>query len=272
LITVRIKFVRGEEVKYISHLDLMKTFERAIRRSGIPIAYSQGFNPHPHMVFGLPLSVGVTSEAEYGDFELSAPMSPEQLKKDLNDSLPKGLRVLNARDKHVKDNIMASIGVARYMLLLTTEHKNDIKTLNSKIEEFMNKSQIIVKKESKKGPRDVDIRPMIHSIQVVELNGTAESNTCESEADCVNTAAWLNGYIKGLTEGYSKPSFSVDNIFCLSVLVSAGSTSNLKPELLISALEEFFSDALRTVKIHRTELFVDTKDGIVDPLDERVLG
>src|SRR5690242_15350351 len=71
LANIRTKFRRSDEVKFISHLDLMKVFERAIRRARLPIAYSQGFNPHPGMVFGLPLSVGVTSDAEYGDFEIT---------------------------------------------------------------------------------------------------------------------------------------------------------------------------------------------------------
>ena len=269
---IRIKFVRGEEVKYISHLDLMKTFERAIRRSGIPIAYSQGFNPHPHMVFGLPLSVGVTSEAEYADFELARPMDPEQFKEDLNNTLPKGLSILSAKEKHVKDNIMASIGIAKYVLLLSTDHKQGTDDLKNKIVEFMRMPEIIVKKEGKKGTKDVDIKPMIYNIELVDIYGDVEQHEdCEPATGCVDTNAWLRGYIRGLSEGYSKPRYSIENIFCLSTLVSAGSVANLKPELLISALEAYFSDALRTVKIHRTELFVNTKDGKINPLDDSIL-
>ena len=70
MIRLRVKFTRGEEVKYISHLDMLKVFERALRRANIPIAYNKGFNPRPQIVFGLPLSVGVTSESEYADLEI----------------------------------------------------------------------------------------------------------------------------------------------------------------------------------------------------------
>ena len=105
--SVRVKFFRGEEVKFISHLDLMKMYERALRRSGVPIAYSQGFNPHPQMVFGLPLSVGVTSESEYADFELEGNMDPGEFMQRLNGSLPEGIRIVDAAVKKAGSNIMA---------------------------------------------------------------------------------------------------------------------------------------------------------------------
>ena len=109
---LRIKFIRGEEVKFISHLDLMKVFERASRRANIPIAYSQGFNPHAHLIFGLPLSVGVTSQAEYADIELTEILEPESFVTRLNKELPKGLIIIEAKARQSKVNIMASIGAA----------------------------------------------------------------------------------------------------------------------------------------------------------------
>ena len=73
---VRLKYERGKEVVFISHLDLMRAFSRAFRRARIPIAYTKGFNPHAIMVFGLPLQVGVTSESEYLDISLDVSPSP----------------------------------------------------------------------------------------------------------------------------------------------------------------------------------------------------
>ena len=99
---IRIKFIRGEEVKFISHLDLMKVFERASRRANIPIAYSQGFNPHAHLIFGLPLSVGVTSQAEYADIELTEELDPENFMLGLNKQLPKGLIIVAAKARNTK--------------------------------------------------------------------------------------------------------------------------------------------------------------------------
>jgi radical SAM-linked protein len=80
LYSIRVKFERSQEVKFISHLDMMKAFERALRRAGLPIGYSKGFNPHPLMVFGLPLSVGMTSQA--GGFYEGDEQSPAAGHKD----------------------------------------------------------------------------------------------------------------------------------------------------------------------------------------------
>ncbi|MCX8129343.1 MAG: TIGR03936 family radical SAM-associated protein [Clostridia bacterium] len=269
--SIRMKFIRGEEVKFISHLDLMKTFERALRRSGLPIAYSQGFNPHPQMVFGLPLSVGVTSEAEYADFDLSTPVDTGEFIERLNGSLPNGLKILNVKEKNVKDNIMASISMARYVILVSPELGWDAETLQGRIKNLLESKEIIVKKEGKKGARDIDIRPMIHSIEVGKLNTEAMTGSENQVNIQDSTKSWLNDYIEKIYKGFTKPSYNQDNIFCLNVLLSAGSAANLKPELLVSALESYLDERLKIVKIHRTELFVDRKGNIAEPLDDKVI-
>ena len=86
--TARMKFSKGEEVKYISHLDLQRTFQRALRRADIQIAYSQGFNPHPKLSFAMALAVGMTSEGEYVDVELAHPIDAKEMKERLNNLYP----------------------------------------------------------------------------------------------------------------------------------------------------------------------------------------
>lgn len=91
---VRLKFTKEEEVKYISHLDLMRTFHRVIRRASIPVSYSAGFNPHQEISFGAPLALGVTSQAEYVDIKLAHDMNISDLIIKLNSQMPKGIKVL----------------------------------------------------------------------------------------------------------------------------------------------------------------------------------
>lgn len=234
---IRVKFIRGEEVKYISHLDLMKAFERALRRSQIPVAYSQGFSPHPNMVFGLPLSVGVTSEAEYADFELAEPLEPAEFVERLNLQLPSGLKIIGARKRKVKENIMASVAMASYDVSVSLRGNTGMGGLQTRIDEFMQKPSITVKKEGKRGMRDVDIRPMIHKLDV------------------------RPGDESSFQDGGHK------NILCISMLLSAGSVANLKPELLISALNEVTGLDTRVERIHRTGLFVEKGGKILEPLD-----
>ena len=93
---LRLKFGRGEELKFLSHLDLMRLWERALRRAGLPLAYSEGFTPHPRISLAAPLSVGVTSQAELMDVFLSRWVSPHSLVAQAKRQLPDGLDLLEA--------------------------------------------------------------------------------------------------------------------------------------------------------------------------------
>src|SRR4030042_619242 len=91
---LRIRFYRGEEVKFISHLDLMRLWQRALNRAGAPLAYSEGFNPHPRMSLAAPLALGVTSETELMDIILAKWMSPHSFTAAVSRQLPPGIEIL----------------------------------------------------------------------------------------------------------------------------------------------------------------------------------
>jgi hypothetical protein len=111
---IRFEFSRGREVMYLSHLDLRRVFDRAFRRSGIPICYSAGFNPHAEMVFGLPLAVGVTSACECLDISTEGDIELRDALSRLNAQLPAGLAVSAVCQRSSKANIMAQITHASY--------------------------------------------------------------------------------------------------------------------------------------------------------------
>lgn len=90
---LRLTFSRGEEVKYISHLDLMRLWQRMLRRADLPLAYSQGFSPHPRLSLAAPLAIGVTSSAELMDIFLERRVSPNFLFKALRAQLPHGIDI-----------------------------------------------------------------------------------------------------------------------------------------------------------------------------------
>ena len=93
---LRLRFGRGDEVKFISHLDVVRFWERAFRRARIPLAYSQGFTPHPRISLAAPLAVGVTSEAELMDVWLSRWMPPQSLMMRVKSQLPCGFEIFDA--------------------------------------------------------------------------------------------------------------------------------------------------------------------------------
>lgn len=93
---IKIKYRKGEEVKYISHRDLLRAFTRAIRRAGLPIAYSQGFNPHMKISWGNALKVGAASEAEFAELQFESWIKPREVIDRLGPQMPKGLEILEA--------------------------------------------------------------------------------------------------------------------------------------------------------------------------------
>jgi len=91
---LRIRFCRGEEIKFISHLDLMRLWQRALLRAGISLAYSEGFSPHPRISLAVPLAVGVTSEAELMDIFVIKWVSPHLFTTAVSQQLPPGIGIL----------------------------------------------------------------------------------------------------------------------------------------------------------------------------------
>lgn len=169
---IRAKFTKEEPVRFISHLDVVRVFDRAVRRASLPIAFSGGFNPRPQMGFTFPLPVGVTSSSEYVDIKLTEYISPEVFKKKLNDNLPKGFYILEARE--VEDDIkplMSVINTAVYDVVIKTGVKYDERTLHFIFDNFLNMDNIIIKKEKKKRgkkySKNVNIRPFIYSLKIL---------------------------------------------------------------------------------------------------------
>lgn len=93
---IRIKFRKGEAARFLSHRDIMRAFERAIRRAKLPVVYSQGFNPHMKISWGNALKVGAVSEAEFAEIQVEAWLKPQELLTRLNQQMPAGLEILEA--------------------------------------------------------------------------------------------------------------------------------------------------------------------------------
>lgn len=147
---VRIKFSKVGSLQFISHLDLNRTMKTVMIRAGIPIKYSEGFNPHPKMVFALPLSIGAESVTELLDFKITRPMSKDELITRLNSAFPPEMRVLDA---YQPDSKFVSIRYAEYEL------ENDEDFSLAPLEQ----NEIVLLKRTKSGEKLTDIKPMIHS-------------------------------------------------------------------------------------------------------------
>lgn len=149
---VRVKFEKRGSLKFISHLDIQRTFKTALRRAKIPVWYSQGFNPHPKMTFALPLSIGTESLCEYLDIRLTREMERGALIASLDSALSPEMNILDA---YVPQSKLSDIAWAEYELASP-------QLLSADTEKLAQES-IPILKNTKNGEREVDIAPMIRS-------------------------------------------------------------------------------------------------------------
>ncbi len=225
---LRFKFFRGQELKYIAHLDILRVFERAIKRAKIPVAYTQGFNPRQKLVFGLPMSIGLTSESEFADIELSEDMEPQEFITQINKGLPEGLKVEEAVSRNTRDNIMNQITAARYEIVFEVKEPRSRFEIDTMIYGLLAEEEISVIKKSKKGPRPVNVRPLIYSLS----------------AEKIDTGK-----------------------FKMKAFLSAGAENNLRADLLMQAFSQETKLEIETVSMHRKALYASTYNEWKNPFE-----
>jgi radical SAM-linked protein len=177
---IRAKYTKTGHLVYLSHLDLVRLFERAFRRASIPLAFTQGFNPHPIIAFAAPLSVGISSTSEYVEVVLSEAMDPTVFMVRMNDTLPNDIRILAAVQKDEKTtlSLMQEAALMDYRLSFRLENPVPDQKLEELINRFLSQDQVIILKKGKphKGKnrygktskqKPVDILPLIKSFQLV---------------------------------------------------------------------------------------------------------
>lgn len=179
-------YERGENTKYVSHLDFVRVFGRAMRRAQIPIAYSEGFNPHPLLTFALPLPVGHTSECEILEIALAEELPKEEIVSKLNSVLPEGITVKEAFE-----------GKSRLKKLDNAKYIVRPESLPDSVDAFLKMQEILIEKKTKSGIKETDIRPDIKEIKI-------------------------------------KPD-------SMEMILSAGSRANLKPEIVIKAMNKYIA-------------------------------
>ncbi len=216
----------------MSHLDLMHTWERLIRRSQLPLAFSQGFNPHPKMNFASACALGTTSDGEYMDMELTKDMPLEDVKAALDRAMPPAFEVTQMKVVEGKvPSLMSIMERAAYQIRIEFVEEVTQDQLNTAIEEFFKREEVIVYryKKNSKDKKPVNIRP-----GVFEISMEAEGK------------------------------FAV-----LHILVQTGNDFNVRPEEVAYGLMSTGMPAvLNVVRIHRKGLYLLDKQGaLITPLD-----
>ncbi len=177
---VRLVYRQEGQARFVSHLDVMRAFERAARRAGLPLVYSQGFNPRPKLVFAAPLPVGTSGCREYVDMELEGDLSPDEVLDRLRRNLPGGLVPVAARSA-AGPPLMSLVGRACYLAAgklprgLSPEH------VEEGLARFLARGEIVTERKTAKGTRRKNIRPGIHRLRA-RSDGDRLELTMELEA------------------------------------------------------------------------------------------
>jgi radical SAM-linked protein len=160
---LRVRFKRGPEVKFISHLDLIRLWQRALHRAGIPLAYSEGFSPHPRISLAAPLPIGITSEAELMDIYLSKWVSPHSFTAALKQELPKGIELLGAYLIPLSQpSLQSQVRFAEYVVSVNTE-KGETE-IESDIVDLLSSEHLPWQHYRDTGPRNYDLRELISDL------------------------------------------------------------------------------------------------------------
>ena len=216
-----IKFTKESSVKFISHLDLMRTIQRVIRRADLPMEYSKGFNPHMALSIAQPLSVGVYSDAEYMDIVLVEELEEKEIVDRLNAKTAAGIKfltagkVINKEGEKKLPQTMALVDAARFTIKMFCSDSNKVEGNMAKL---ISEPEWNTIKKSKKGEKEVNLKTMIKEMKY-----------------------WIN-----------------DDELILNVLISSGSREHLSPDLVAeyikSNISEIIEDAF--VDIKREEMYV----------------
>ena len=162
-----LKYMRDERVKYVSHLDFIRLFHRAVRRSGVEFLYSEGFNPHPVMTVARPLSVGVTADGEYMNVGFTDEFSPEEIMAKINEAFPPGYKITEIHKLKAKEIDINKIDKAEYTVM--AELQNGYSPCNTN--KIMERKSLVVMKKTKSGEKESDIRPHIFSLETENIDG-----------------------------------------------------------------------------------------------------
>lgn len=230
---IRIKFRKWGVMKFIGHLDMMRYFQKAVRRANIDIKYSEGYSPHQIMSFAAPLGVGITSDGEYFDIEVESTRSSKESIEAFNATMVDGVEVISyvKLPDHAK-TAMSIVAAADYQLSYKEGYEipyNTAKWREVIMREFVEAESFNIIKKTKKSEREVDLKPLVYEIRVDEVDGVP--------------------------------------VFFLKV--STGSVDNIKPELVLASLYErcHLTYNENAIQIHRCEVYARDEQEQLIPLD-----
>ena len=245
VLNIRIKFQKYGVMKFIGHLDMMRYFQKAIRRAGIDIAYSGGYSPHQIMSFAAPLGVGVTSDGEYFDIEVNSSRSSLKSLDALNQVMVEGVSILEYRRlPDTARSSMSLVAAADYIVYVKPGYAPDVHSLqelSQQVQQYYEmQPEILITKQTKKSQLEMNLKGLIYEMKGLNLKDFT------------------------LKDG-PLPEYG------LFLKVSTGSSDNVKPELVLEDFCKFCGITYNPLKyqVHRLEVYAKSEEIPVKGEQER---
>lgn len=242
---LRIKFRKYGPIRFIGHLDVMRFFQKAIRRAQVDIAYTGGYSPHQIMTFAAPLGVGMTSNGEYMDIEVHSITSCADVKEKLNQASVPGIEIVSVKIlPENAGNAMASVAAASYTVRFREgrEPKCDIA---SELKNFLSRESIRVTKETKKGCRELDLKEGIY--QLFWEDNAFHMLLCASSAGNIKPVQVVDALLAQSGETLQENALLItrEDVFTSIVQTESGATDTLVNESLhLVSLDEIGSEKI----------------------------
>lgn len=226
---VRVKFRKYGPVRFIGHLDVMRFFQKCIRRAEIDVAYTTGYSPHQIMSFAAPLGVGLTSDGEYMDIECNSVTTSQDMKERFNRASVPGIEIVSVvLLPEEAGNAMASVAAAGYTVRFREGREPSFDYLG-KIADFYARTEIPITKETKKNTLTVNIRPGIYELQADPENKAIHMLVDASSSGNIKPASVMDAYAAWQGQTLAENAFTVHRKDTYLNLASAGEARQLAP-------------------------------------------
>lgn len=193
---LRLKFSKNGPIKFIGHLDVMRYFQKAIRRAEIDIKYSEGFSPHQVISFAQPLSVGATSDGEYMDMTVNSMISCEDIMNRLNEVMNEGIEITAIEElSDSSEKAMTAAYAAEYVIRFRESLKPDFDWI-SEMKTYLSQDKLPAMKKTKSGEKEIDMKPMIFDYSFDEANECVTMLLSMSSLATLKPSLLFGGFMK----------------------------------------------------------------------------
>ena len=209
---LRLKFSKNGPIKFIGHLDVMRYFQKAIRRADIDIKYSEGFSPHQLLSFAQPLSVGATSDGEYLDMTVNSMVSTQDVMDRLNAVMNEGIEILAVEElPENAEKAMTSSFAAEYLVKFRNNLKPDIDWI-SEMEKYLGSDRLPAMKKTKSGEKEIDMKHMIFNYSFDRKNESVSLLLSMSSSETLKVALLFEYFFKSLGKEFDPVSLDIHRV------------------------------------------------------------